>query len=53
MKMNPVLGAFGLLDFTMSQPVLAWRAFWNSPAVYLFNVPIYFSSRGKPQTMNQ
>jgi hypothetical protein len=24
---NQVLGAFGLLDFTMLQPVLAWRAF--------------------------
>jgi len=26
-KMSQVLGAFGLLDFTMLQPVLAWRAF--------------------------
>jgi hypothetical protein len=24
-----VLGAFGLLDFTTLQPVLAWRAFGN------------------------
>jgi len=26
-KMNQVLGAFGLLGFTMLRPVLAWRAF--------------------------
>jgi hypothetical protein len=26
-KMSHVLGAFGLLDFTMLQPVLAWRVF--------------------------
>jgi hypothetical protein len=26
-KMNEVLGAFGLLDFIMLQPVLIWRAF--------------------------
>jgi hypothetical protein len=26
-KMSQVLGAFGLLDFTMLQPVLAWWAF--------------------------
>jgi hypothetical protein len=26
-KMSQVLGAFGLLDFTMFRPVLAWRAF--------------------------
>jgi len=27
--MSQVMGAFGLLDFTMLQPVLAWRAFSN------------------------
>jgi len=26
-KMSQVLGAFGLLDFTMLWPILAWRAF--------------------------
>jgi hypothetical protein len=26
-KMSQVLGAIGLLDFTMLRPVLAWRAF--------------------------
>jgi hypothetical protein len=28
-ELSQVLGAFGLLDFTMLRPVLAWRAFWN------------------------
>jgi len=28
-KMSHILGAFGLLDFTMLRPVLAWRAFLN------------------------
>ena len=28
-KMSQVLGAFGLLDFTMLRPVLAWSAFLN------------------------
>jgi hypothetical protein len=28
-KMSQVLGAFGLLDFTMLQPILTWRAFLN------------------------
>ena len=48
-EMSQVLGAFGLLDFTMIGPVLAWRAFWNLWTVYLFNFPIFFSGRGKPQ----
>jgi hypothetical protein len=26
-KMNQVLGSFLLLEFTMSRPVFAWRAF--------------------------
>jgi hypothetical protein len=26
-KLRQVLGAFGLLDFTMLRPVLAWRVF--------------------------
>jgi hypothetical protein len=29
-KMSQVLDPFGLLDFTMLRPVLAWRAFLNS-----------------------
>jgi hypothetical protein len=28
-KMSQVLGVFGMLDLTMLQPVLAWRAFLN------------------------
>jgi hypothetical protein len=33
--MSQVLGAFGLLDFTMLRPILAWRAFWNLRTVSL------------------
>ena len=29
MKISQVLGEFGLLDFTMLRPVLAWSAFLN------------------------
>ena len=47
-KRSQVLGAFGLLDFTMSRPVLAWRGFWNLWTVYFFNFPIFFSGLGKP-----
>jgi hypothetical protein len=46
-KMSQVLGAFGLLDFTILRPVLAWRAFWNLWTVYFCNFPIFFSGRGK------
>jgi hypothetical protein len=28
-KMSEILGAFGLLDFTMLWPVLAWQTFLN------------------------
>ena len=38
-KMSQVLGAFGLLDFTMLRPVLAWRAFWNLWTFYFFDFP--------------
>jgi hypothetical protein len=38
-KMSQVLGAFGLLDFTMLRPVLAWRALWNLWTIYFFNFP--------------
>jgi hypothetical protein len=34
-EMSQVLGAFGLLDFTMLGPVLAWCAFWNLWTVLL------------------
>jgi len=46
-KMSQVLEAFGLLDFTILRPILAWRAFWNLWTVYFFNFP-FFSGRGKP-----
>jgi hypothetical protein len=39
--MNQVLGMFGLLDFTMLQPVLAQSAFWNLWVVYFSNFPIF------------
>ena len=45
-KISQVLGAFGLLDFTMLRPIVAWRAFWNVWTIYFFNFPI-FSGRGK------
>jgi hypothetical protein len=37
-----ILGAFGLLDFTMLRPVLIWRAVWNLWTVHLSNFPIFF-----------
>jgi hypothetical protein len=52
-KMSQVLGAFGLQDFTMLRPALAWRAFWILWTVYLFNFTIFFSGRGKPRILNQ
>jgi hypothetical protein len=48
-KMSPVLCAFGLPDFTMLRPVLAWRAFWNLRTLYFFfNFTIFFSGCGQP-----
>jgi hypothetical protein len=41
-KMSQVLGAFGLLHFTMLRPVLPRRAFLNLWTVYFFNFPIFF-----------
>jgi hypothetical protein len=47
--MSQVLGAFGLLDFTMLWPVLVCHAFRNLWTVYSFNFPIFFfSGHGKP-----
>ena len=48
-KMSQVLGAFGLLDFTILRPVLAWRAFLNLLTVYFFNFPNFFSGRVQPR----
>jgi hypothetical protein len=52
------LDAFGLLDFTMLRPVLAWRAFWNLWHVYFFNFLFFFraavnSGYLKPRILNQ
>jgi hypothetical protein len=41
-KMSQVLGMFGLLDFTMLQPVFTWHVFWNLWTVYIFNFSIFF-----------
>jgi hypothetical protein len=49
--MSQVLVAFGLLDFNVLRPVLAWRAFWNLWTVYLFN--FLYSGRGEPRILNQ
>ena len=43
-NMGQVLGAFGLLDFTMLWPFLAWHAFWNLWTVNFFNFPIFFQA---------
>jgi len=41
--MSQVLGTFGLPDFTMLRPVLAWRTFLNLRTVYFFDFPNFFS----------
>jgi len=41
-EMSQVLGAFGLLNFTMLRPVLTWCVFWNLWTVYFFNFPNFF-----------
>jgi hypothetical protein len=46
--MSQVLGAFGLLDFTVLWPVLAWRAFLNLQTDYFFNFPNFSLGRGQP-----
>jgi hypothetical protein len=48
-KMSQVLGAFGLLDFTMLPSVLIWRAFWDVLTFYFFNFPNFISGRGRPR----
>jgi hypothetical protein len=48
-KISQVLGMFGLLDFTMLWPVLAWWAFLNLWTTYFFNFEIFFSGRGQPR----
>ena len=34
-EMSQVMGEFGLLDFTMLRPVLAWRAFLKMNRLFL------------------
>ena len=48
-KMNQVLGAFGMLDFTMLRPVLAWRAFLFLWTVYLI-FQMFFGPRPTADT---
>jgi len=43
-KMSQVLGAFGLLDFTMLWLILAWCAFWNLWNIYFFNFPNFWGA---------
>ena len=46
--MSQILGAFGLLDFTV-----LLGAFLNLWTVYLFKFPIFFSDRGQPRILNR
>ena len=51
-KMSQVMGAFGLLDFTMLRPVLIWRAFLNLWNVYFLNFLILFGLRPTADNWN-
>ena len=42
LKKSHVMAAFGLLDFTILRPVLAWGPFWILCTVYFFNFPNFF-----------
>jgi hypothetical protein len=44
---SQVLGAFGLLDFTMLRPVLAWRNFEICEPFISLIFKLFFSGRGK------
>jgi hypothetical protein len=48
-QMSQVLGAFGLLYFTMLRPILAWRTFLNLRTVYFFNFLNFFSGHSQPR----
>jgi hypothetical protein len=39
--------------FTMLRPVLAWRAVWNIPTVYLFIFPTFFEPRWTADNWNR
>jgi hypothetical protein len=47
--MNQVLGAFGLLEFTMLRPVLAWRILKLMNRLFLYLIFQFFSGCGKPR----
>jgi hypothetical protein len=49
--MSQVLGAFGLLDFTILWLHPAWRAFWNLSSVYHLNS--FISGSGEQRILNQ
>jgi hypothetical protein len=50
--MSQVLGAFGLMDFTMSlRPVLTWRILKLIDRLFL-KFSKFFAGRGKPRTLN-
>jgi len=48
--MTEVLGAFGLLDFTMLRPVLAWRAFLNYETCISLILQFFFGPRPTADT---
>jgi hypothetical protein len=51
--MSQVLGALGLMDFTMLRSFLAWRAFWKLWTVYFFNFPIFFEPHWNADTKSE
>jgi hypothetical protein len=52
MKISQVLGAFGMLDFTILRPVLACYAF-ETYEPFISLIFQFFSGRGKPRVLNQ
>jgi hypothetical protein len=50
--MSQVLGVFGLLDFTMLRPVLAWRTF-EPYEQFISLIFKFFLGRGKPRILTQ
>jgi hypothetical protein len=50
--MRQVLGAFGLLYFTMLQPFLAWKRF-ETYELFISLIFQFLSGRGKPRMLNQ
>ena len=47
--MSQVMGAFGLLDFTMLRSFLFWRTFGTYKSFISLIFQIFFSGRGKPR----